>query len=392
MSDFLPDSVGSITLGGAFWDVAALVAAFLGFVLASWIVHFILDRVARGFTRRHGHKMAENLIQATHRPITLFFLVQGLLVVAILASEMERWQDAIGLASWLNVTYRVWAALSILLVASGGARVLSVFLTWYGQHHASEQGAVIGPNLVNPLRRFATMGIYIVALLVSLELLGISVTPLVAGLGIGGLAVALAVQPTLSNFFAGSYLAGDRIIKPGDFVELENGFQGYVVEVGWRSTRMRTPYNNMVVIPNSRLADSMLTNFSTPELTIGLLVMVGVSYSSDLAEVERISKEVAQQVIDITPGADKHMPPWFGFERFGDSNVDFWVWVQAEDRLSSFIVKSELIKQLHIRFEQEGITINYPMRHLVFPDDPEQVLRVSSARPDRAVGDAPPAS
>ena len=384
--------IGGLTLDSTFWDVALLVVAFLFFVLLSYLVHFILDRIADSLKRKQRAEVIEHLIGATYRPITLFFLVQGLLAVVVLLGTMERWQDAIGLDEWLTVIYRVWAVLTLLLIASGGARALGVVLSWYGEHHADDEGAILAPSLVNPLRRFANLAIYILAILLSLELLGISVTPLVAGLGIGGLAVALAVQPTLSNFFAGSYLSGGGILRSGDFVELENGFQGYVVDVGWRSTRLRTPYNNLVVVPNSRLADSMLTNYSSPEELIGVLVMCGVSYSSALADVERMAKEAAQKVIDNTAGADKGMAPWFGFETFGDSNIDFWVWVQANSRVDSFIVKSELIKALHERFGAEGISINYPMRHLVFPDDPAQVLRVSGARPDGAVGDGPPAS
>ncbi len=360
--------IGGITLGSTFWDVAVLVVAFLSFVLLSYLVHFILDRVADALKRRQRAEVIEHLIQATYRPITWFFLVQGLLAVAVLLGTMERWQNAIGLDDWLNVIFRVWAVLTLLLVASGVARALGVVLTWYGENLADDEGAILAPSLINPLRRFATLGIYILAILLALELVGISVTPLVAGLGIGGLAVALAVQPTLSNFFAGSYLSGDRVISSGDFVELENGFQGYVVDVGWRSTRLRTPYNNLVVVPNSRLADSMLTNFSSPQEQIGVLVMCGVSYSSALADVERMAKEAAQTVVDNTDGADKGMAPWFGFETFGDSNIDFWVWVQANSRIDSFIVKSELIKALHERFGAEGISINYPMRHLVFPE------------------------
>ena len=112
----------------------------------------------------------------------------------------------------------------------------------------------------------------------------------------------------------------------------------------------------------------MLTNYTSPEEVIGVLVMCGVSYDSALADVERMAKEAGQKVIDNTDGADKGMAPWFGFETFGDSNIDFWVWVQANSRVASFIVKSELIKALHERFGAEGISINYPMRHLVFPE------------------------
>jgi small-conductance mechanosensitive channel len=163
-------------------------------------------------------------------------------------------------------------------------------------------------------------------------------------------------------------LVGDTVIQPGDFIELENGLRGYVVDVGWRSTRLRTPFNNLVIIPNSRLADSILTNYYGPSMEIGVLVEAGVSYSSDLEHVERIAMEVAQEVIDAIPEADKKNAPWFGFEKFGDSNIDFWVWVQATSRLSSFRMKTELMKLLHSRFKQEGIEINYPVRHIIFPN------------------------
>ena len=374
---------GGLTFGAIYWDVAVLAGAFLFFVLLAYLVHFALDRVAHSLKRQQRAEVIERLIAATYRPVTFFFLVQGLLAVAVLLSQMERWQGAIGLDSWLDVIFRGWAVLTLLVVAAGSARSLSVLLTWYGERYGADEGAVLAPSLVDPLRRFATLAIYIIGILLALEVMGISVTPLVAGLGIGGLAVALAVQPTLANFFAGSYLAGDRVVRPGDFVELENGLQGYVVNVGWRSTRLRTPYNNLVVIPNSRLADSMLTNFSSPEETIGVLLMCGVSYSSALADVERMAKEAAQKVIDETDGADRNMAPWFGFETFGDSNIDFWVWVQANSRLDSFIIKSELIKALHERFGAEGISINYPMRHLVFPESGLSVNRTEG-------GAAPP--
>ena len=95
------------------------------------------------------------------------------------------------------------------------------------------------------------------------------------------------------------------------------------------------------------------------------MVEAGVSYSSDLARVQEVSLEVAAQVIKDRPEAITGSDPYFGYERFGDSNVDFWVWVQATDRLGSFVLKSELMIALHERFGKEGIEINYPVRKLI---------------------------
>ncbi|MDA0769930.1 MAG: mechanosensitive ion channel, partial [Chloroflexi bacterium] len=99
--------------------------------------------------------------------------------------------------------------------------------------------------------------------------LSIPISPIWAGLGIGGIAVALAVQPTLSNFFAGTYVVTEGELNMGDYIQLEGGPAGYVTEVGWRSTKIRTMFNNLVIIPNSRMAESIVTNFHNPSLEVG---------------------------------------------------------------------------------------------------------------------------
>ena len=166
----------------------------------------------------------------------------------------------------------------------------------------------------------------------------------------------------------------------------------------WRSTRLRTPFNHLVVLPNSRMADSILTNYYGPTMEIGVMVEGGVSYESDLAQVERVALEVAREVVQELPEAQEDFEPWFGFERFGDSNIDFWLWVQAMSRLGSFKVKTELIKRLHQRFIQEGIEINYPVRKLVFPagdgarPSPAANTKANGARTTRQQRKAPPAT
>jgi small-conductance mechanosensitive channel len=101
-------------------------------------------------------------------------------------------------------------------------------------------------------------------------------------------------------------------------------------------------------------------------MELAVIVESGVSYSSDLGQVEDVALAVAREIIQELPEAVKTREPWFGFDEFGDSNINFWVWLYAKDRISSFRVKSELIKRLHARFAQEGITINYPVRLLTY--------------------------
>lgn len=201
-----------------------------------------------------------------------------------------------------------------------------------------------------------------------LDILGINISPLVAGLGIAGLAVALALQPTLANLFAGTYVVTEGLISVGDYIEMSNGIEGYVVDVSWRSTRLRTWSNNLVVVPNSLFAETIITNFSKPEDPLDVVVSCGVAYESDLKRVRAVSLGVMETVRRECAGADPESEPVFLYEAFGESNVNFYMIIRARNRVAGFEVRSELIEELHSRLAAEGITINYPVRRLQLPD------------------------
>ena len=160
----------------------------------------------------------------------------------------------------------------------------------------------------------------------------------------------------------------EGVVAPGDYIELEGSVAGYVVEVGWRSTRMRTWRNNLVVIPNSKFAETIITNYQRPAPAVNVQVNLGVSYGSDLEQVERVCREVMDQVLDETPEGVKEYGSWFGYDGFGDSNINFWLFIQATNRWGAFNLQTALMKNLHRRFKEEGIVINYPMRTLEFPE------------------------
>ena len=181
--------------------------------------------------------------------------------------------------------------------------------------------------------------------------------------------MALAIQPTLTNIFAGTYVATENVISPGDYIELEGGIAGYVIEVSLRSTRIRTWENQLVVIPNSRLAETIVTNYSEPTPPINVFLTCRVSYTSDLDRVEAVSRDVMNRVLEESPHAVKDYGSYFAFDTFGESNVDFWLFIQAKDRLASFELRSELVNELHRRFAEENIVISYPVRVLRFPNE-----------------------
>ena len=248
------------------------------------------------------------------------------------------------------------------------AGLLSAAIDWYLVNLASRTNHVVDLRLFPLIRRVGGVVVYGIGALLVLDVMDINISPLIAGLGLGGLAVALAIQPTLANLFAGTYVMTEGVIDTGDYIELESGVAGYVVEVGWRSTRIRTWGNNLVVVPNARFAETIITNYQQPVPAVNVYLTCGVSYDSDLDLVEKISREVMDDLLQNDDNAVKSYGAWFAFNAFGESNVDFWLFLQARDRISSFNLQSALVKNLHRRFNDEGITINYPVRTLQFPD------------------------
>jgi len=196
----------------------------------------------------------------------------------------------------------------------------------------------------------------------ALDTLGISITPLLASLGVGSVAVALALQDTLSNFFSGLYILIDRPMRPGDFVQLDPDTQGHVVKIGWRSTQVKLLSNNIVVIPNSKLAASQFTNFDLPEKETAVLVQAGVSYGSDLVKVERVTIEVAKKVLSEVQGGVTSFEPFIRYHTFGDSSINFTVILRAKHFTDNYLLKHEFIKALHARYRSENIEIPFPQR------------------------------
>jgi small-conductance mechanosensitive channel len=198
--------------------------------------------------------------------------------------------------------------------------------------------------------------------LVMLQTLGISIAPLLTALGVGGLAVALALQDTLANLFAGIHILASRTVQPGDYIRLSSSEEGYVEDINWRQTTVRQLSNNLVIIPNAKLAGTNMTNFTRPEQQLTVLVQVGVGYDSDLEHVERVTSEVVADVMAEITGAVPDHEPAVRFHTFGDSRIDFTVILGVGEFSDQYRVKHEFVKRLHRRFREEGIRIPAPQR------------------------------
>ena len=360
----LPPFISQSEWGGPL--SAAIV--FAVFLLASGIANVGIRVIVGRWARRTPGTLDEELLSVVRGPLVLFIALSGLFLALLILTNLEssRYQLITGYGDHIR---RAWLVVVIVEVAYLIYHLLDAVLSWYIHQVAANTETELDDRLLPPLRRIMPLAVYSLGFLMALSVLNIPITPILAGLGIGGLAVALAVQPTLANFFAGTYVVTEGELNVGDYIELQGGPSGYVVEVGWRSTKIRSMFNNLVIIPNSQMANSIVTNYYSPEPAMNVLVYCGVSYDSDLNVVESVVREAAQELVDASEHAVKDSEPWFGFEEFGDSNISFWVFIQATDRLGSFYLTSDLVKVVHSRLTAEGIEINYPVRKLVFPSE-----------------------
>jgi len=217
------------------------------------------------------------------------------------------------------------------------------------------------PQLFN---KIITVVIFIISILIIFDHFEIQITPLITALGLGGLAVGLALQSTMSNFFAGLHILSDKPIEVNDYIEIEGNIKGFVDDIGWRSIRLRTLQNTIVVVPNAKLAESIVTNYSMPQKEMSLLVNVGVDYSSDLEKVEKITIEVAKEIQKKVDGAVKDFEPFIRYNNFGDSNINFTVILRVEDFVNKYLVEHEFIKSLKKRYDKEKIEISWPVRKI----------------------------
>ena len=208
--------------------------------------------------------------------------------------------------------------------------------------------------------------------LVLLSGLGVSIAPILTALGVGGLAVALALQDTLSNFFAGIHLLIEEPVRVGDFVRLETGQEGYIVDIGWRTTRIRMLPNNMVIIPNNKLTQSVLINYSMPEPRMAVSIRISVAYGTDPGRVELALLDEVQQAIGHVPGLLADPAPAVRLiPGFGESSLDFTLGVHVREFEDQFPVQHELRKRILQRFGSEKIEVPFPQRTVHLHTEPE---------------------
>jgi small-conductance mechanosensitive channel len=335
--------------------------ALAALLLTALVLGFVANRILHHWTRKLQDRPGELLFTL------LEFLPLPLLVLGALYFALETFTLP---ARYERIGAKLLFALLILVLFYVPARVFILFLRRAGRRNAHLERAT-SPAVFVIQALFGLLAVIIV-----LENLGISLTVVWTTLGVGSVAVALALQDTLGNFFAGLYLLVDSPVRPDEYIKLDSGQEGYVVRIGWRSTTLRMLANNLVVIPNSTLAKAVITNYSRPEPRMALSLPISVAFGTDPTRVEKVLVEVAQEAAqEGLKGLLTEPAPAVRFiPGFGDSSLGFSLIVQVAQFTDQYQVQSELRKRIVARFRQEGIEIPFPTRSIVLDEATRKLL------------------
>lgn len=342
------------------WDILYALGIFGAFVLAIAVVRMLWMRVLGPMVRRTDTDL-DDVVLLPLRGL----LIAGLLVTGVYHAiqSVELVKSYTRLVAIMDKAYGVALVALILWTL---IRLLNGLTAWYikrmAQRPVEPRDVTHETNLV---RRVASVLVLGLGALYVLKISGADITPLLASGAIGGLAVALAFQDTLANLFGGFFIGIDRPVRVGDFIKIESGEEGYVEEIGWRSTRIRLLANNMIVIPNSKLSQSVVMNYFMPRQDMSVYVPCGVAYDSDLQRVENVAIQVAKEVMQQVEGAVPDWEPVVRWKEFGDFAISFVTVLRVRQFEAQYALQSEFIKALHRRFKQEGIEIPFPIRTVI---------------------------
>jgi small-conductance mechanosensitive channel len=342
---------------GPFQDLIKLILPaliFLGTIFCGYVLRkFIFVKLSR-WAKKSSTKIDDVILSAIKGPFIFWFLMLGL-YFAMGSSQLPE-----GLVQTANKILLALALFSITLVlANITGRLIYIY-------SGRIEAAMPVSSLTQNITRIVIFG---VGILIILNSLGISITPILATLGVGGLAVALALQDTLSNLFSGFHMSLAKQIRIGDYIKLETGEEGYVIDIDWRATKIRMLPNNVILIPNAKLSQAIVTNYYLPEKEMAVLVQVGVHYDSDLKKVEKVTCEVAKETMQEVNGGVAGFRPFIRYHTFADFSINFTVILRAREFVDQYLVKHEFIKRLHERYAKEGINIPYPIRAINYAQE-----------------------
>ncbi len=330
------------------WQVS--LSIIIGFLILGLIFKYIVHSKLKKMVEASKWQGDDILILVIESQIVLWFLLCGLFLVL---NDLPIEKQYLGYLSKIII---------IILIASITHSVAKLILGFFDLWSKEQGGGLPSTTIFSNIVRIT---IYTIGLLIILDTLNVSIAPMLTALGVGGLAVSLALKDTLSDVFAGLHILLSKKVQPGDFVSLNSGEMGYIQNISWRNTKMLERANNIIHIPNTKLSSAIIKNYDSGDPSFSVKIPVGIGYDSDLDKVSKVVMEVANTLHSNMEEINKETTPSFKFRGFGESSIDLAVYFRGNKYGDQNPIIHEFIKKIHQRFTQEGIEIPYPVRTII---------------------------
>jgi small-conductance mechanosensitive channel len=318
------------------WIESAFLFAVIfcvGFLFKKYVMKFMQNILAKV-----GFILPGDMLIVSGKYISFWFFIIAL-YVAFLKSPLNSANAIIHKSFYTALAFSM-----VVLVASIASRFFRKFV------HEK-----IGSNIIK-------ISIIFTGLALILSQMGIKLTPVLTLLGGGTLAASLALKDTLANLFAGINILASKQISRDDYIKLDSGQEGTVLEVNWRTTLIREISNTIVTVPNSKISSAIVTSFHHQGAQVSVSINCGVAYGSDLSYVGKIAKLAAQEMIDEHENSIKTYTPIVYFTGFGDSSINFNLVFRVKDIYARAFMQSQVLKNLYKKFNEAKIEIPFPQR------------------------------
>ncbi|MCD1295087.1 mechanosensitive ion channel family protein [Methanocella sp. CWC-04] len=342
-------------------DILIAVAVITLSVAMAMVVKYFIAEIAPKLVSRTNNTLDDEILKALNGPAQVSIIVLGTYIAIGTIKELP-----------VSLSDNIGAILIIVLIFIAAyfiSNLINAIIKWYRNEFSSKGDTKLDNSVMQFFNRFIGVVIYSIAILTAISQLGIEITPMLASLGVAGIAVALAAQELLSNIFGAFAILSDRPYKVGDRIELSSGEYGDVVDIGLRSTRLRTLDNKIIVIPNSDMSKSRINNYSEPDYKLRYTIRVGISYNSDAEKAIRILEEIAGSM----DGAMKDPKPKAYISELGEYSVNLTLLVWGKNFRENWDIPDRVMRKVLKRFPEEGIEIPFPTTSVLMKKDKERM-------------------
>ena len=326
--------------------IRAFITLVLFFILSKLVV-YISERIFLRLAKKTETLIDDLIVERTNRPISFLLLVIGTLIAI----------QQLGLKS--NIEQVMEKILTSIIIISIGyilIKVVNIFIEEWGRTWVNKTKSKQDDNLVRIFHKFFNISGVIIIFLYILSNWGIQIGPMVASLGIAGLAIAFALQSTLGNIFGGVSMIIDKSVRVGDVIQINNELSGVVVDVGLRSTKIRTWDNEILIYPNGQLSNTLIHNVALPDPQVRVVIPFGVAYGSKIEKVKKLILSELHKIEKIKTDPE----PKVRFLSMGDSSLTFKAYIWVDDFSHRIMVKEEATTRIYNALNKAKINIPFP--------------------------------